>query len=234
MVAGAWLRRHSADFLPFFLYTVLLFAFSGLVSAVHVPNGTFIHSGAALAPQAYLLALEAVVALVAWVARHRPSWNAESAGRVFVGGLVGISLVGALYFTANVHDTWGHERDLDQAVGAALGAHGAAPDDVVMSLDTGAIKYWTGHPGVVAPNDPITTIESVARAYDVRWLYVERADAVPALGPILDGSGRPGWVGAPVWSVTGTAATIDAGLYPVCFTTSDPRCVVVAAVGGGS
>ena len=234
MVAGAWLRRHSADFLPFFLYTVLLFAFSGLVSAVHVPNGTFIHSGAALAPQAYLLALEAVVALVAWVARHRPSWNAESASRVFVGGLVGISLVGALYFTANVHDTWGHERDLDQAVGAALGAHGAAPDDVVMSLDTGAIKYWTGHPGVVAPNDPITTIESVARAYDVRWLYVERADAVPALGPILDGSGRPGWVGAPVWSVTGTAATIDAGLYPVCFTTSDPRCVVVAGVGGGS
>jgi hypothetical protein len=234
MVVGAWLRRHSADFLPYFVYTALLFAFSGLISAVHVPNGTFIHSGAALAPQAYLLALEAVVAIVAWIARRRPSWNAESAGRVFAGGLVAISLVGAVYFTANVHDTWGHERDLDQAVGAALGAHGAAPDDVVMSLDTGAIKYWTGHPGVVAPNDPIATIESVARAYDVRWLYVERSDAVPALGPILDGSGRPGWVGPPVWSVTGTTATIDAGLYPICFTTNDPRCVVVAAVGGGS
>ena len=234
MVVGAWLRRHSADFLPYFLYAALLFAFSGLISAVHVPNGTFIHSGAALAPQAYLLALEAVVALVAWIARRRPSWNAESAGRVFVGGIVGISLLGAVYFTANVHDTWGHERDLDQAVGATLGAHGAAPDDVVMSLDTGAIKYWTGHPGVVAPNDPIATIESVARAYDVRWLYVERSDAVPALGPILDGSGRPGWVGPPVWSVTGTTATIDAGLYPICFTTNDPRCVVVAAVGGGS
>ena len=76
IVAGAWLRRHSPDFLPFLLYAVLLFAFSALVSAVHVPNGTFIHSGAALAPQSYLLALEAVVALVAWVARHRPSWNA--------------------------------------------------------------------------------------------------------------------------------------------------------------
>ena len=234
MVVGAWLRRHSADFLPYLLYAGLLFAFSGLVSAVHVPNGTFIHSGAALAPQAYLLALEAVVALVAWIARRRPSWNAESAGRVFVGGMIGISLVGAIYFTASVHDTWGHERDLDQAVGGALGAHSAAPDDVVMSLDTGAIKYWTGHPGVVAPNDPIATIESVARAYDVRWLYVERSNAVPALGPILDGSGRPGWVGAPVWSVTGTTATVDAGLYPVCFTTGDPRCVILAARGSGS
>ncbi len=232
MVGGAWLRRHSADFLPFLLYAALLFAFSAIVSAVHVPNGTFIHSGAALAPQAYLLALEAVIALVAWIARHRPSWNAESAGRVFVGGAIGITIVGAVYFTASVHDTWGHERDLDQAVGAALGAQHAGAGDVVMSLDTGAIRYWTGHPGVVAPNDPIATIESVARAYDVRWLYVERSNAVPALGPILDGSGRPGWVGAPVWSVTGTATTVDAGLYPVCFSTSDPRCTVLTSVGG--
>ena len=232
MVAGAWLRRHSADFLPFFLYTGLLFAFSGLVSAVHVPNGTFIHSGAALAPQAYLLALEAVIAFVAWIARHRPSWNAESAGRVFVGGMIGITLIGAVYFTGNVHDTWGHERDLDQAVGAALGAHGAAPDEVVMSLDTGAIKYWTGHPGVVAPNDPISTIESVARAYDARWLYLERSDSVPALGPILDGGGRPGWVGPPVWTETGPTATTDAGLYPICFSTGDPRCTVLTSIGG--
>ncbi|HLY12724.1 MAG TPA: glycosyltransferase family 39 protein [Candidatus Limnocylindrales bacterium] len=233
IAAGAWLRRHSADFLPFLLYAGLLFAFSGLISAVHVPNGTFIHSGAALAPQSYLIALEAVVALVAWIARRRPSWNAEAAGRVFVGGVVAISLVGAIYFTANVHDSWATERNLDQAVGAALDAHGAAADDVVMSLDTGAIKYWTGHPGVVAPNDPIDTIQAVAQAYNVRWLYIERSDAVAALGPIIDGSGRPGWVGPPVWSVTGAAATIDAGLYPVCFSTADPRCVVLAAGGSG-
>ncbi len=232
MVAGLWLRRHSPDFLPFFIYGALLFAFSGLVSAVHVPNGTFIHSGVALAPQAYLLALEAVVALVAWFARRRPTWNAANASRVFSAGMVGITLLGAVYFTTSVHETWGRERDLDQAVGAALGSHGAAPDDVVMSLDTGAIKYWTGHPGVVAPNDPLTTIESVAQAYHVRWLYVERSNAVTALGPILDGSGRPGWVGSAVWSVTGTSATTDAGLYPICFSTADPRCTVVAQLGG--
>jgi hypothetical protein len=57
------------------------------------------------------------VALVAWIARRRPSWNAESAGRVFAGGMVGISLLGAVYFTASVHETWSTERDLDQAVG---------------------------------------------------------------------------------------------------------------------
>ncbi|HEY7827167.1 MAG TPA: hypothetical protein VIB99_02975, partial [Candidatus Limnocylindrales bacterium] len=231
--AGAWLRRHSPDFLPFLLYAGLLFAFSAIVSAVHVPNGTFIHSGAALAPQSYLLALEAVLALVTWVARRRPSWNAESAGRVFTAGLIGISVLGAVYFTATVHEAWGQERDLNQAVGAALGAQGAAPSEVVMALDTGAINYWTGHPAVVAPNDSIGTVEEVAQAYDVRWLFVERSNSVAALGPIIDGTGRPGWVGSPVWSVTGPTTTVDAALYPICFSTSDPRCTVLASTGGG-
>ena len=71
MVVGAWLRRRSPDFAPFFVYAAILFAFSALVSAVHVPNGTFIHSAIALAPQATILALEGVVAAVAWVAARR-------------------------------------------------------------------------------------------------------------------------------------------------------------------
>ena len=75
--------------------------------------------------------------------------------------------------------------------GAALTAAGAAPGDVVMSLDTGGVKYWTGHPGVVAPADPIATIERVARAYDARWLLVERKDTVAALAPLLADRASP-------------------------------------------
>src|SRR5262249_61327731 len=37
MVLGAWKHRRDALFWPFFGYTVLLFAFSALISAVHVP-----------------------------------------------------------------------------------------------------------------------------------------------------------------------------------------------------
>ena len=58
MVIGAWRRRRDALFGPFLGYAVLLFAFSAIVSAVHVPGGTFIHSAVALAPQGYVLALE--------------------------------------------------------------------------------------------------------------------------------------------------------------------------------
>ena len=61
MVIGAWARRRSTDFGPFFVYAAILFAFSALVSAVHVPGGTFIHSAVALAPHSYILALEGIV-----------------------------------------------------------------------------------------------------------------------------------------------------------------------------
>jgi len=42
VVVGAWARRRSTDFGPFFLYAGLLFAASALIFAVHVPYGTFL------------------------------------------------------------------------------------------------------------------------------------------------------------------------------------------------
>ena len=50
MVIGAVARRRDASFGPYLGYGVVLFAFSALVSAVHVPGGTFIHSAVGLAP----------------------------------------------------------------------------------------------------------------------------------------------------------------------------------------
>jgi hypothetical protein len=234
MMIGAWLRRRSVDFAPFLVYGVILFAFSALVSAVHVPNGTFIHSAVALAPHSYVLALEGVAAAVAWAAARRSNWNVEDATRVFMGGAVGLTMIAGVYFSIPTRDMWAGERDVKVAVGAALSAAGAPADDVVMSLDTGGVKYWTGHPGVVAPADPIETIERVARAYSARWLLVERRDAVLALGPILDGGPRPAWVGRPIWSqaqapvpdAPGAAPLVgpDAALFPICLSPTDARC----------
>ena len=127
MVVGAWLRRRSVDFRPFLLYAGLLFAFSGLVSAVHVPTGRSSTRASRSRPQAYLLALEGVVAVGRLDRPPAAGWNAESAGRVFVGGIVGISLARRGLLHRHVHETWGHERDLDQAVGAALGAPARRP-----------------------------------------------------------------------------------------------------------
>src|SRR4029079_14719559 len=88
VLVGAWSRRRSPWFGPFFIYATILFAFSGLVSAIHVPGGTFIHSAVALVPHAYILLLEGVAVMVGWAAERRRSWNARSATRIFSGAVV--------------------------------------------------------------------------------------------------------------------------------------------------
>ena len=78
--SAAWARAGARPTSrPFFVYAALLFAFSALVSAVHVPGGTFIHSAVALAPYSYILALEGIVLAVGWVAARRSAWDADAA-----------------------------------------------------------------------------------------------------------------------------------------------------------
>lgn len=233
MLVGGWVRRRSLDFGPFLLYAAVLFGFSALVSAVHVPGGTFIHSAVALAPHAYVLALEGVAAAVAWVAARRRAWDGEAATRVFVGGAVAFGVVTGVAGSLSVHATWDAKRQQRIAAAGALDATGAPLTDRVMSIDAAGFWYWTGRGGVVLVNDPLPTIERVARAYGIRWLALERDEAVPSVAPILAGE-RPAWVGPPAWTETGTdqatgGRVTTAGLYPVCLDATDTRCA-----GGGS
>lgn len=218
MVVGAWRRRRDPAFGPFLGYAALLFAFSAIVSAVHVPGGTFIHSAVALVPHGYVLALEGVVAMVAWVGRYRRRWDVEQAGRVFAGGAVAFGVVAAVLGSATVHATWSAKRDRMQAVAAALDTAGVPMTDRLMSIDASGYRYWTGRPGVVLVNDPLETVLQVATAYDIRWLILERGDTVPAAAAILGGH-APAWVGPPILERD------DVAVYPVCTTVADGRCV---------
>ncbi len=231
LVVGAWRRRRSVDFGPYLTYAVLLFAFSSIVSAVHVPNGTFLHSAVALVPGASVLALEGVAATVAAVARRRRSWDAERATRVFVWGSVILATLGALFFGRMVLADWESERRERVAVADELERLGVPITDRLMSVDTGGSKYHTGRGGVVTVNDPLPVNEEVARAYDVRWLVLQRSSIVPPMVPVLEGRDRPAWIGEPVWTYSDASRVRapsdvgpDAALYPVCVLEGDDRC----------
>ena len=198
MIIGAWARRRSLDFGPFFLYAGLLFTFSALVSAVHVPGGTFIHSAVALAPHAYILALEGIAVAVAWIAGRRRAWDADAATTVFTGATLAFAAVAALFGSLFVHQVWADSRAKFMAVAETLDRAGAPLSDRVMSIDASGTKYWTGRGGVVLVNDPIETVERVARAYDTRWLVLDGEDSVKAAAPILDDVARPSWLGEPI------------------------------------
>jgi hypothetical protein len=233
MLAGAWRRRSSPDFGPFFAYAALLFAFSTLISAVHVPGGTFIHSAVALAPHAYVLALEGIAVAVRWVAARRRSWQEEQATRFFTVGAVTFTLLVAAGAAVLTLAAWAERRHDFQLIGSDLAAAGASADERVMSIDAAGTLYWTGHPGVVLVNDPLPTIEEVARAYSIRWLVLNRAETVPAVGPILNGEARPSWLGPPVVprparQPDGAAplpeGALGVAVFPVCFAPDDHRC----------
>ena len=232
LAIGAWARRHSVVFLPFFVYAAILFAFSSLVSAVHVPGGTFIHSAVALAPHSYILALEGIGIGVAWIAARRTAWNAIAATRLFTVAAIAFSVAIAFLGAQNVHATWAGRRDHATAVAAAFRQANVPATDRVMSIDASGTKYATGHGGVVLVNDSLATIVEVGFKYNIRWVVLDATEGVASVAAILADDQRPAWIGPPIYTEPGTGLTANGtpqkyslGIYPVCLDGSyDPRC----------
>ncbi len=231
---GTWMRRGDSRFGPFFVYAVTLFAANGLLFAVHVPHGTFIHSAVALLPHTFVLVLVGVSGAVAWAARRR-RWDVARATRFFAAGAVTVAVIGAVFYSAATLGHWQNVRTTQEQLAAAVDADAGAADDVVMSADAGAYRYLSGHPGIVTPYDDLATIEQAMRDYDVRWLVLEKAQIVPALEPVLTGALKPDWLSRPVAIVQGTPRAVattgptpstvpDGAVFAVCLSAYDTRC----------
>jgi hypothetical protein len=234
---AVWLRRSSVDYRPFFVYACLLFGAAGLLFAVHVPYGTFLHSAVALIPYTYILGLDGVAAVVTWLTPRRKGWTKDRAVRMFLAAAVGTVLLNAAVFAYLANRSWNYDRDLRLAAGAALTDHGAAPSDLLLSADPGGYEYFTGHGGVVTPYDSLDVIHQVAADYGTRWLVLERNHIVPAMVPVLEGKSRPDWIGPPVFEVPYAGdpsgdpdqdAAPALALYPICLSAGDPRCAAGA------
>jgi hypothetical protein len=229
LVIGALARRRSFDFQPWFVYAFVAFAGATFLYPLHVPGGAFIHTAIGLAPHAAILSVEGILLVVGWIAGRRRRWEEGTAGAVFAWGMVAIVAASSFVFARQVEAGWDAVRVPRQDLAAYLASPAAGPAGAesarIMSIDAGGMKYFTGHPGVVSPDDPIETIEAVAKAYDIEWLVVERDDAARALGPVLAGT-RPSWIGAPVFSVPSDDGGLPRlALFPVCVSPTDlARC----------
>jgi 4-amino-4-deoxy-L-arabinose transferase-like glycosyltransferase len=241
-VIGGWSLRSDRAFWPFYIYGATLFGASGLLFAVHVAEGTFLHSAVALLPHTFLLVAVGVGRAVEWVAERRPSWQPQTAGPFFRAGLVAVAVLAALVQSVATVAAWRANDAPRAALGPAMATIPA--DELVMSADPGAYRYLFGRGGIVTPDDPLALIETAARAYGVRWLVLERGQIVPALEPVLRGELQPAWLSppialvgvAPTAGISSTAAagietaaavaptTPRAALYAVCFAELDQRC----------
>jgi hypothetical protein len=232
-VLGCWARRRSVDFGPFFVYAAILFGASGLLFAVHVPYGTFLHSAVALVPLTFIAGMEGLVIAARWVAPRRRGWTEEGAIRLFLVAGVGSVLLTAVAFAALALPSWNADRDHMLAAGRALDTAGAPQTDRLLSADPAGFSYFTGRGGVVTPNDSLNVVREVAAAYQIRWLVLERAHIVAPLAPVLESLVRPSWLGKPTYVIpytgarTGDAAVDGApalAIYPICLSAGDTRC----------
>jgi hypothetical protein len=112
VVIGAWARRRSVDFGPFFVYAVLLFAAAGLLFAVHVPYGTFLHSAVAMVPFTFILAFEGAVLASRWAASAQTDLDRGRCRASLPGHLRGIPSCSPQPPSRSLSlPTWNAERD---------------------------------------------------------------------------------------------------------------------------
>jgi 4-amino-4-deoxy-L-arabinose transferase-like glycosyltransferase len=226
---GWWRRRRSVETGPWLVAAVVLLLVSGLLFAIHVPNGQFLHASVALAPHTYWLAMEGLMAVAGWASARRRSLEAGRLASVLTVGVLAVVIAGSALAADVVGSGW-QSTLADRRLLADAIDRLAAPGDRLMSEDSSTFEYLTGHGGIVSPDDPLPVIEQAARAYDVRWLIVERNGAVRALTPLLDGAAPPDWLGPPALvlpessSAAAGAAPVAAVIYPVCFDQAAPGC----------
>ena len=224
---AAWVRRRSVHFGPWIVYTTTLLLFSGLLFAVHVPYGTFLHSAVAVVPHGYVLSVQGIGLAVAWVARRRRHWDVPRATRNFTAIAVVVLWLGAMAATSKAVGGWEAEADVHRAASADLTAV-ARPDDRLMSADPGAYRYYAGLGGIVTPTDPLDVVEQAMRAYGIRWLVLERAHIVDAFAPLyLETSPLPQWL-SQVIDGPATEGLPVYRVYAVCLSANDARAACAA------
>ena len=92
---GWWLRRRSTETGPWLVAAVVLLLFSGLLFAIHVPNGMFLHASVSLAPVTYWLAMEGIVAVAGWAAARRRSLDAGRLARLLSVAVLALVVAGS-------------------------------------------------------------------------------------------------------------------------------------------
>lgn len=219
---AAWARRRSNAFGPWMVYVATLLLFSGLLFAVHVPYGTFLHSAVAVVPHGYVLGVEGIGLAVAWVATRRRHWDVPRATRNFTAMAVLMLWLGGAAATWKALEGWEAEAAVRRAASTDLRGL-AGPADRLMSADPGAYRYYAGLGGIITPADPLDVVERALRAYDVRWLVLERAHIVDAFAPLYLGTET-----LPAWLRDVADGPLVDGLpryrvYAVCLSPADPR-----------
>jgi len=179
IVLGAWRLRHRLAAQVGGLLWVFILLMMTVVFPFQGARGGFFHSGAAIQPLFWVLAVAGLDGFLAWGARLR-GWNLSQAGPFFRVTLLGMAflLTSFLAFSRvgvvpGQPAGWNAASRRYQQVEQVLVGQGAPAEAIVMVNNPPGYYAANRRPAVSIPFGDLEMVRTVAERYQVRYLLVE-------------------------------------------------------------
>lgn len=180
IVIGMWQLRYRLEYLPFFVYGTLLYLAMTLAFTFPGTRGGLFHSGGALLPFLFAAAMPGLDAVIAWIARRRPHWDAPLAQRMFTIGFFALAVfLSAFIYIRGVFGShpltpaWNQRDQVYAEVGAWLDEN-ASPEATVMVGNPPGFYYFSHRPNVVVPNEDVDTVLQACDRYGVEFIILDQ------------------------------------------------------------
>lgn len=182
MLIGCWRFRNHPLLRGFIILALAIHIVMILVFPLQGYRGGLFHAAAALFPFWMALGVLGLDIAVGWAARHRRTWNAAGARRIFS---LAALIYGAAISLVIAQTAPFDERESSHSLYTAL--RKVTPHDAgVMINDPAQLYYYLGIGGVTIPNDSVEFLPAIAKQYGIEYLVLEhvgddgRIGAAPA------------------------------------------------------
>ena len=187
ILIGLWqLRRELrtkiavTGWLILFAVMTIAFPFAG-------SRGSFFHAGAAFQPYWWVAAPIGLDVLIAWAQKHG-RFTDRNAPYFLQGMLVllAIFMTGYLVNFRVISSGWAKDDFIYPAVEKMFIGHGIQPRDVVIVRNPPGYFIASGRSAIALPFGDESTILSVAKKYDARYLVLEKGGTFPSIQDLYD------------------------------------------------
>ncbi len=178
------------EFLPFVVYSLLLYLAMSLAFTFPGTRGSVFHSTGGLLPFIFLASMLGLDAFIEWFSRrYRPKAAARrkrSYGLLVLGAYFLISVFSALNLSRN----WNEDYDQLRLVGLWLDTQKG--EQLMMVPDAPAFWYVNHRPALVLSSDSLEVNLELAHRYHIRYLMIQPLHLPDSLAELAEKHTAPG------------------------------------------
>lgn len=180
-----------AEFVPFVVYSVLLYLAMSLAFTFPSTRGSVFHSSGGLLPFIYLLGLVGLDGFIRWLGRlSRPKAELSRRRSYSIIVVLAFAMI-SVGFAFTLRSNWDTDYRDNRAVGQWLAAND--PGALVMVADAPAYQYATGQPSLAITSDPLPVNLELARRYNARYFMLQPNHAPASLTDLFYNKTAPGY-----------------------------------------